>query len=196
MKEYKMDKAEAVEQFKSDYDKVGVRKPFEFVDQVLENKHGMANPVNDLDVETVDLRNTVFGTLAVENGGTGTTTEFTAGSVVFATTDGVYTEDNTNFFWDDATDTLTVANLEVAGLTPSRLVDTTTDGLLQTSYTVVTTVGDPGDDTDIPTEQAVREAITAASTAAAAATAAVISLTRAVVHLGEVITNDEEIVYI
>lgn len=39
--------------------------------------------------------------LIVLNGGTGTATQFTAGSVVFAgVTNGIYTQDNANFFWD------------------------------------------------------------------------------------------------
>ncbi len=41
------------------------------------------------------------GTLGVANGGTGTATTFTIGSVVFAGASGVYTQDNSNFFWDD-----------------------------------------------------------------------------------------------
>jgi hypothetical protein len=44
---------------------------------------------------------TLAGTLAVGNGGTGTATTFTAGSVVFAGTSGVYSQDNTNLFWDN-----------------------------------------------------------------------------------------------
>lgn len=43
---------------------------------------------------------TLGGTLAVANGGTGTTTAFTAGSVVFAGASGVYSQSNANFFWD------------------------------------------------------------------------------------------------
>jgi hypothetical protein len=38
--------------------------------------------------------------VAVANGGTGTTTTFTQGSVVFAGASGVYSQDNSNFFWD------------------------------------------------------------------------------------------------
>lgn len=44
--------------------------------------------------------------LAVANGGTGTTTTLTAGSVVFATTAGVYSQDNSNLFWDDTNNRL------------------------------------------------------------------------------------------
>ena len=49
---------------------------------------------------------TLAGTLGVANGGTGTTTAFTAGSVVFAGASGVYSQDNANFFWDDTNNRL------------------------------------------------------------------------------------------
>jgi hypothetical protein len=49
----------------------------------------------------IGLTTHVSGTLPVANGGTGTATAFTAGSVVFAGASGVYSQDNTNFFWDD-----------------------------------------------------------------------------------------------
>ena len=64
---------------------------------------------------------TVAGTLAVGNGGTGTATTFTAGSVVFAGASGVYSQDNANLFWDDTNDRLGIGNaapgykLEVTG---------------------------------------------------------------------------------
>lgn len=41
------------------------------------------------------------GTVQVSEGGTGTTTQFTLGSVLFAGASGVYSQDNSNFFWDD-----------------------------------------------------------------------------------------------
>jgi len=49
---------------------------------------------------------TVAGTLAVGNGGTGTATAFTAGSVVFAGASGVYSQKNANFFWDNTNNRL------------------------------------------------------------------------------------------
>jgi hypothetical protein len=49
---------------------------------------------------------TLGGTLAVANGGTGTTTQFTTGSVVFAGASGVYSQDNANLFWDDTNNRL------------------------------------------------------------------------------------------
>ncbi len=48
----------------------------------------------------VVLTTDVSGILPVANGGSGTTTAFTAGSVVFAGASGVYSQDNANFFWD------------------------------------------------------------------------------------------------
>jgi hypothetical protein len=64
---------------------------------------------------------TLGGTLAVANGGTGTSTAFTAGSVVFAGASGIYAQDNANLFWDNANDRLGIgiavptASLHVAG---------------------------------------------------------------------------------
>jgi hypothetical protein len=49
---------------------------------------------------------TLGGTLAVGNGGTGTSTAFTAGSVLFSGASGTYTQDNTNLFWDDTNNRL------------------------------------------------------------------------------------------
>jgi hypothetical protein len=56
----------------------------------------------------VDLTSSVTGTLPVSNGGTGTATAFTAGSVVFAGASGVYSQDNANLFWDNTNDRLGV----------------------------------------------------------------------------------------
>ena len=63
----------------------------------------------------VNLTNGVTGTLPVGNGGTGTATAFTAGSVLFAGVSGVYSQDNTNFFWDDANNRLGVLTASPAG---------------------------------------------------------------------------------
>jgi hypothetical protein len=53
-------------------------------------------------LSNVSLTSQVTGTLPVTNGGTGTATAFTTGSVVFANASGIYAQDNTNFFWDNA----------------------------------------------------------------------------------------------
>jgi hypothetical protein len=46
------------------------------------------------------------GTVPVVDGGTGTSTAFTQGSVVFAGASGVYSQDNTKLFWNDTSDWL------------------------------------------------------------------------------------------
>ena len=56
----------------------------------------------------IGLTTHVSGTLPAANGGTGTTTAFTAGSVVFAGASGVYSQDNSNLFWDDSNNRLGV----------------------------------------------------------------------------------------
>ena len=48
----------------------------------------------------------VTGTLGVTNGGTGTATTFTTGSVVFAGASGVYSQNNTKLFWDNTNNRL------------------------------------------------------------------------------------------
>jgi hypothetical protein len=59
--------------------------------------------------------------LGVTNGGTGTNTTFTSGSVVFSGASGVYSQDNANLFWDNTNDRLGIGNtapgykLEVTG---------------------------------------------------------------------------------
>lgn len=79
----------------------------------------------------VDLSNGVTGTLPVGNGGTGTTTAFTAGSVVFAGASGVYSQDNANFFWDDTNN-----RLGLGITTPTCTLDVV--GGIKTSRTGVT----------------------------------------------------------
>lgn len=54
----------------------------------------------------INLTTDVTGTLPVGNGGTGTSTTFTQGSVIFAGPSGVYAQDNANFFWNDSTNCL------------------------------------------------------------------------------------------
>jgi hypothetical protein len=49
----------------------------------------------------VTLTTMVTGTLPVGNGGTGTATAFTTGSVVFANSSGIYNQNNSQFFWDN-----------------------------------------------------------------------------------------------
>jgi hypothetical protein len=50
----------------------------------------------------IGLTTHVSGTLGVGNGGTGTATAFTAGSVVFSGASGVYSQNNSGLFWDNS----------------------------------------------------------------------------------------------
>jgi hypothetical protein len=52
---------------------------------------------------------TLAGTLGVTSGGTGTSTAFTQGSIVFAGASGVYSQNNSGFFWDNANTTMTIS---------------------------------------------------------------------------------------
>ncbi|MDZ7611399.1 MAG: hypothetical protein U5L10_01425 [Candidatus Moranbacteria bacterium] len=49
-------------------------------------------------------------TIAPQYGGTGTSTQFDSGSIIFAGASGVYSQDNSNFFWDDTNDYLGIGN--------------------------------------------------------------------------------------
>ena len=64
--------------------------------------HGGTSPTYGAVVLTTD----VSGILPVANGGTGTNTTFTTGSVIFAGASGVYSQDNSNFYWDNTNKTL------------------------------------------------------------------------------------------
>lgn len=80
----------------------------------------------------IGLTTHVSGTLGVTNGGTGTATAFTAGSVVFAGTSGVYSQDNTNFFWDAAN-----IFLGLGTSTPTHILTTSSFGQPSTTQAYV-----------------------------------------------------------
>jgi hypothetical protein len=52
--------------------------------------------------------------VTVAQGGTGTSTAFTAGSVVFAGSSGVYSQSNANFFWDNTNNRLGIGTTSPA----------------------------------------------------------------------------------
>jgi hypothetical protein len=62
--------------------------------------------------------------LSVGQGGTGTATAFTAGSVVFGGASGVYSQDNANFFWDDANN-----RLGIGTTSPTYKIEARTDAV-------------------------------------------------------------------
>lgn len=62
---------------------------------------------------------TLGGLLATGSGGTGTSTTFTAGSIVFAGTSGVYSQNNSKLFWDNSN-----LRLGVGVSSPGSSIDT------------------------------------------------------------------------
>ena len=82
-----------------------------------------------------------LGTVGVAYGGTGTATAFTAGSVVFAGTSGVYSQKNASFFWDNTNN-----RLGIGTTSPSRTL-TVGDGTGAKYATInggATSAGDGG----------------------------------------------------
>jgi hypothetical protein len=74
----------------------------------------------------------VTGTLPIANGGTGTSTAFTTGSVVFAGASGTYSQNNANFFWDDTNN-----RLGIGTTSPISLLST-----YSTSAAGISSIGD------------------------------------------------------
>jgi hypothetical protein len=71
----------------------------------------------------------VSGTLPNTNGGTGTSTAFTQGSVVFAGTSGVYTQNNSKFFWDNTNNGLLLGTNTTNGLDVLQTLPTATTNM-------------------------------------------------------------------
>ena len=77
----------------------------------LDRSGNVSIPNGNLNIANLTASSPVFtdasknltstGVVPVANGGTGTSTVFTTGSVVFAGASGIYTQNNANFFWDN-----------------------------------------------------------------------------------------------
>ena len=80
----------------------------------------------------LSLTTKVTGTLPVANGGTNTSTAFTAGSVLFAGTSGTYTQDNSNLFWDDSYN-----RMGIGTSSPQTPLDVNGVGTFQKGFQVV-----------------------------------------------------------
>ena len=65
------------------------------------NSQSLSGTSNITAVGTITSGTWSASTIGVTKGGTGTSTQFTAGSVVLAGTSGVYTENNSKLFWDN-----------------------------------------------------------------------------------------------
>ena len=82
---------------------------------------------------------TLAGTLAVANGGTGTSTSFTTGSVVFAGASGVYSQNNSNLFWDNTNN-----RLGIGTSSPTQLLDVAGNVKSANYYIGTQSTGDAG----------------------------------------------------
>lgn len=74
------------------------------------------------DIPGLNASKITAGILAIARGSTGTSTVFTEGSIVFSGASGIYTQDNSNLFWDNTNNYLGIginsslnANLHIKG---------------------------------------------------------------------------------
>jgi hypothetical protein len=81
---------------------------------------------------------TLAGTLAVANGGTGSSTAFTQGSVIFSGASGVYSQNNAKFFWDN-----TNSRLGIGTAAPATTLDVQSASAVATS--IFTNFGNPNE---------------------------------------------------
>lgn len=92
----------------------------------------------------IGLTTHVSGILPVGNGGSGTSTAFTQGSVLFAGPSGVYAQDNANLFWDDSNNTLGIGTsspnapltVQGAGVMARFRSGSATDGRVEFAFNV------------------------------------------------------------
>ena len=77
-----------------------------------------ASDIPTLNQNTTGTAANVTGTVAVANGGTGTATALTQGSIVFAGASGVYSQDNSHLSWDE-----TDKRLGIGTATPAQALD-------------------------------------------------------------------------
>lgn len=77
-----------------------------------------------------------LGTIGVGYGGTGTSTTFTAGSVIFAGAFGVYTQDNSNLFWDNTNNYLGVGTA-----TPAFTLNVKSSNYISSRFETASNVG-------------------------------------------------------
>jgi hypothetical protein len=90
--------------------------------QALTNKNltGSGNTFPTFNQNTTGTAAGLSSTLAVTSGGTGVGTAFTAGSIVFAGSSGVYSQNNTGLFWDNSN-----LRLGVGTVTPGASISST-----------------------------------------------------------------------
>lgn len=108
----------------------------------------VADPVNAQDAATknfsANASNITAGTLSVGRGGTGTSTTFTQGSIVFAGVSGVYSQSNAQLFWDSTNNRLGIGTVSPGQkLSVTGTVESTSGGFKFPDGTTQTTAIDP-----------------------------------------------------
>lgn len=84
------------------------------------------------------------------SGGTGTSTVFTAGSIVFAGASGIYTQNNSQLYWDNSTTALGVGTNTPASGVPTKVrIDATSSSFKRALQTTGTFTGSSGSPTAI-----------------------------------------------
>lgn len=78
---------------------------------------GYVNGVTSSIQNQLNAKEPSITTLPVGKGGTGVGTAFSAGSIIFAGASGIYSQDNTNLFWDNINNFLSIGSAIVVGAT-------------------------------------------------------------------------------
>lgn len=81
------------------------------------------------DLPLISLTSGISGILSISNGGTGTSSTFSSGSIVFANASGIYSQNNSDLFWDNTNFQLGIntntpgANIDLRALTSSTVLN-------------------------------------------------------------------------
>lgn len=149
------------------------------------------SPVTSSGTLAVSLSGTA---LPVANGGTGSTTAFTQGSVVFAGASGTYTQDNANFFWDATNHRLAIGN--ASATTPLQVGSTGGTGVITAfCYNTGTTSGTNSQGTGTSSVPAVASGTWTTTPANVSNTTSPSSVTGQWLRVGNVVTCSILITY-
>lgn len=102
---------------------------------------GAGKVTNAMLAGSIDLATKVTGVLPVANGGTGTSTTFTAGSIVYAGASGVYSQNNAGFFWDNTNQRLGIGTASPGLVTGSSSVLVEISGATNPGFALRNTTG-------------------------------------------------------
>jgi len=96
------------------------------------------------DIPIISLTSGVSGILPLANGGTGSSTVYTQGSIIFAGPSGILSQDNGNLYWDDINNRLGISSgppsfqFQVTGGSTSNRPYTNSRGTAQSACQLIT----------------------------------------------------------